>query len=128
MAARSQDKRRLGDFTTSPRVLVIAAIAVVVASAGVLAGIALLNLIRLATNIAYFHRLSFAEVDMGSIQLGPGTVLIPVIGALIVGLMARFGSERSVATVFPRPSKRSCSGAHGSTPRSRSSSPCPRRW
>ncbi|WP_089173784.1 chloride channel protein [Bosea sp. AS-1] len=94
MAARSQDKRRLGDFTTSPRVLVIAAIAVVVASAGVLAGIALLNLIRLATNIAYFHRLSFAEVDMGSIQLGPGTVLIPVIGALIVGLMARFGSEK----------------------------------
>ena len=31
MAARSHDDRRLGDFTTSPRVLVIAAIAVIVA-------------------------------------------------------------------------------------------------
>ncbi|MER9542810.1 hypothetical protein NKI72_11985 [Mesorhizobium sp. M0437] len=44
----------LRDFTTDARVLLIAGIAVVVATAGLFAGIALLKLIRLATNIAYF--------------------------------------------------------------------------
>src|SRR6476469_3584048 len=94
MAARSHDDRRLGDFTTSPRVLVIAAIAVIVATAGVLAGIALLALIRLATNIAYFGRFSVAEPDIAANQLGLAAVFIPVAGALLVGLIARFGSEK----------------------------------
>src|SRR6476469_3307617 len=94
MAARSHDDRRLGDFTTSPRVLVIAAIAVIVATAGVLAGIALLALIRLATNIAYFGRFSVAEPDIAANHLGIAAVFVPVAGALLVGLIARFGSEK----------------------------------
>jgi H+/Cl- antiporter ClcA/CBS domain-containing protein len=94
MADRSHDHRRLGDFTTSPRVLVIAAIAVVVASAGVLAGIALLALIRLFTNIAYFGRFSLAEPDLAATHLGVAAVFVPVAGALLVGLIARFGSEK----------------------------------
>ncbi|MGE0006402.1 MAG: chloride channel protein [Parvibaculaceae bacterium] len=94
MAARSQDQRRLGDFTTSPRVLVIAAIAVVVATAGVFAGIALLDLIRLVTNIAYFGRFSLADPDLTTSPLGLAAVLVPVVGGLVVGLMARYGSEK----------------------------------
>jgi hypothetical protein len=44
--------RHLGDFTTSPRVLFIAAIALVVGTGGVIGGAVLLNLIRLCTNVA----------------------------------------------------------------------------
>ncbi|TGQ04134.1 MULTISPECIES: chloride channel protein [unclassified Mesorhizobium] len=84
----------LRDFTTDPRVLVIAAIAVVVATAGLLAGIVLLQLIRLATNIAYFGQFSLAELKLEDSPLGLAAVVAPVIGALIIGLMARFGSEK----------------------------------
>jgi H+/Cl- antiporter ClcA len=84
----------LGDFTTDPRVLVIAAIAVVVATAGLFAGIVLLRLIRLATNIAYFGQFSLADLKLEDSPLGYAAVIVPVIGALIIGLMARFGSEK----------------------------------
>ncbi len=85
---------RLGDFTTSPRVLVIMAIAVVVGTAGVAAGVALLNLIRLFTNLAYFGRASLAVRSIAASPLGLAAALVPVGGAVIVGLMARYGSER----------------------------------
>ncbi|WGS20504.1 MULTISPECIES: chloride channel protein [unclassified Bradyrhizobium] len=85
---------RLGDFTTDPRVVVISAIAVVVASAGVIAGVVLLQLIRLATNIAYFGQFSFADLKLQDSPLGLWAVLVPVAGAFIIGLMARFGSEK----------------------------------
>ena len=85
---------RLGDFTTKPRVLVIGAIAVIVATAGVIAGIALLDLIGLFTNLAYFGRFSFTAPDLGQSPLGYAAVLVPVAGSLVVGLMARYGSDR----------------------------------
>jgi hypothetical protein len=49
--APRQGIRHLGDFTTSPRVLAISAIAIAVGTAGVIAGVVLLNLIRLCTNL-----------------------------------------------------------------------------
>ncbi|TPI65973.1 chloride channel protein [Mesorhizobium sp. B3-1-3] len=84
----------LRDFTTDPRVLLIAAIAVVVATAALFAGIVLMQLIRLATNIAYFGQFSLAELKLEDSPLGYAAVIVPVIGALIIGLMARFGSEK----------------------------------
>ncbi|MDG4879958.1 chloride channel protein [Mesorhizobium sp. WSM4884] len=84
----------LGDFTTDPRVLLIAAIAVVIATAGLFAGIVLLKLIRLATNIAYFGQFTLAELRLEDTPLGLAAVIVPVIGALIIGLMARFGSDK----------------------------------
>jgi H+/Cl- antiporter ClcA/CBS domain-containing protein len=87
-------RRRRGDFTTDPRVLLVAGIAVVAATGGVLAGVALLKLIRLATNIAYFGAFSFADLNIEKSPLGVWTVLVPVAGSLIIGLMARYGSEK----------------------------------
>jgi CIC family chloride channel protein len=86
--------RRLGDFTTEPRVLVISLIAVAVAVAALFAGIALLGLIRLCTNVAYLGQFSFADLNLGDRDLGLSSVLVPVAGALIVGLIARYGSEK----------------------------------
>lgn len=84
----------LGDFTTSPRVLLIAAIALVVGTAGVVAGVVLLDLITLVTNLAYFGRFTLAPLDLGHSPLGVAAVAVPVAGALIIGLMARYGSEK----------------------------------
>ncbi|WP_095087086.1 chloride channel protein [Mesorhizobium sophorae] len=84
----------LRDFTTDARVLLVAAIAVVVATAGLFAGIALLKLIRLATNIAYFGQFTLADLKLQDTPLGYASVVVPVIGALIIGVMARFGSEK----------------------------------
>ncbi|MGH6955708.1 MAG: chloride channel protein, partial [Caulobacteraceae bacterium] len=84
----------LGDFTTDPRVLTIAAIAVVVATAGVISGVILLKLIRLVTNLAYFGQFTLADLKLQHSPFGIWTVLIPVGGSLVVGLMARYGSEK----------------------------------
>jgi H+/Cl- antiporter ClcA len=75
-------------------VLLIAAIAMVVGTAGVIAGVSLLNLIRLCTNIAYFGRFSLGDLPLAASPLGAATIAVPVIGALIVGCMARYGSEK----------------------------------
>ncbi len=85
---------RLGDFTTRPRVLLISAIALVVGTGGVIAGVALLKLIRLCTNLAYFGHFTLAYLPLGHSPWGFAAVLVPVAGALVVGLMARYGSEK----------------------------------
>src|SRR5690348_15903381 len=84
--------RHLGDFTTSPRVLFIAAIALVVGTGGMVSGVVLLKLIRLATNLAYFGTLSLEHLRLGESPLGAFAILVPVVGALMIGLMARYGS------------------------------------
>ncbi|MBZ9741735.1 MULTISPECIES: chloride channel protein [unclassified Mesorhizobium] len=94
MKTHNSNPGHLRDFTTDARVLLVAAIAVVVATAGLFAGIALLKLIRLATNIAYFGQFSLAELKLQDTPLGLAAVVVPVIGALIIGLMARYGSEK----------------------------------
>jgi chloride channel protein, CIC family len=86
--------RRLGDFTTSPRVLWIASLAIAIGLASSLIALALLRLIGLFTNLFFFGRWSSALVSPAGNRLGPWEVLIPVAGALVIGVMARYGSER----------------------------------
>jgi CIC family chloride channel protein len=94
MKSAELERRQLGDFTTNPRVLLIAAIAIVVSSVSVAAGVVLLDLIRVCTNIAYFGRFSLADLKIVDTPLGLWAVLVPVAGSLIIGLMARYGSEK----------------------------------
>ncbi len=54
--------------------LLIAGIAVIVGTAGVLTGIVLLDLIRLSTNLAYFGRLSLVDLKLGHSPLGLAVV------------------------------------------------------
>lgn len=84
----------LGDFTTTRRVIVVAALAVGIGVAGAFLAKALLALIALATNLFFFARLSTAPVSPADAHLGPWLILIPVAGGLIIGLMARYGSDR----------------------------------
>jgi CIC family chloride channel protein len=85
---------RLRDFNADRRLLLLAAMALVVGTAGAVAAWALLHLINIATNLAYHHTLSAAPMGIDGHALGIGSVLIPVVGCLIIGLMARFGSEK----------------------------------
>jgi CIC family chloride channel protein len=54
----------------------------------------LLRLIGLFTNLFYFGRWSTAMVSPVGNHLGYYSVLVPVAGALVIGIMARYGSER----------------------------------
>jgi CIC family chloride channel protein len=84
----------LGDFTTSFRVLPIAGLAVVIGVFAAFVAAALLALIAFFTNLFFFQRLSTAAVSPVGHHLGPWVIVVPVVGALIIGLMARYGSER----------------------------------
>jgi H+/Cl- antiporter ClcA/CBS domain-containing protein len=84
----------LGDFRVGPRVLVVIAMSVVVGVSGVAAAWALSKLINLASNAAWFGTWSTEAHSIATTPLGPVRILIPVIGGLIVGLMARYGSEK----------------------------------
>src|SRR6476646_10676998 len=54
----------------------------------------LLWMIASVTNLAFYHRLSSAPAVPQGHHLGYWVVAVPVAGALIIGLMARFGSEK----------------------------------
>jgi CIC family chloride channel protein len=84
----------LSDFSTNHRVLLLSALAVVIGGISSLVAWALIWLIAAITNLAFYHRLSAAPVVPQGHHLGYWVVLVPVAGALIIGLMARFGSEK----------------------------------
>ena len=84
----------LGDFTATTRLIRISLIAIVLGGISTLLALVLLSLIGLFTNIFFYGRLSTALVSPAGSHLGPFIIAIPVIGGLIIGLMARFGSER----------------------------------
>jgi CIC family chloride channel protein len=84
----------LGDFTATSRLFPIAALAIVIGVVGAFVALALLRLIGFFTNLFYYGRWSTALVSPAGNHLGLFSVLVPIGGALIIGLMARYGSER----------------------------------
>jgi CIC family chloride channel protein len=93
---RSHDspERALGDFTTTRTILPLVPLAVVIGVLGAGISLALLDMIGFFTNLFYFQRLSVHLVSPYGNTLGVIAVVIPIGGGLIVGLMARFGSEQ----------------------------------
>jgi len=85
---------RLGDFTTDKRVVLLMGLAIPVGLASVAAAWALLRLIALCTNLAYHQQFSFKDQPITTGHLGLASVAIPVVGCLIIGFMARYGSEK----------------------------------
>jgi CIC family chloride channel protein len=72
-------------------------ISLLAALVGVIAGIVaflLYNLIGLFTNLSFYHVWSFHFRSPAENQLGPWVIVIPVIGGIIVGFMAKYGSEK----------------------------------
>ncbi len=84
----------LGDFTTTPRMIPIALIAIGIGVLSSFVAKALLALIALFTNLFYFQRFSLAAASPANHHLGAVSIVVPAIGALLIGLLARYGSER----------------------------------
>ena len=74
--------------------MMLAAAALIVGTGGALGAWLLLRAIAVATNLFWFGRLSAAPAAITDNMLGIGVIAVPVIGSLIVGVMARYGSER----------------------------------
>jgi H+/Cl- antiporter ClcA len=67
------------------------------AGIGLIAGLVayvLYKLIGLFTNLFFFHEWSTTFRSVGSHHLGAWVILVPVIGGLIVGVMAKYGSSK----------------------------------
>ncbi len=102
-----QDQRlaKLGDFTTDRRVGVIALMGIVAGTGGVAAGWVLLRLIAIVNNLAYFRIWSVRVLPPGGITAPMGhlplwTVFVPMVGVLIIGLMARCEHRKSRSTAY----------------------------
>ena len=89
-----QGPSKLSDFRTDRRVLLLCALALPIGVIGALVAKALLWLIAAITNLAFFQRLSTEAVTPQEHHLGAWVIVVPVAGALLIGLMARYGSEK----------------------------------
>jgi H+/Cl- antiporter ClcA/predicted transcriptional regulator len=93
-SGRKPALKELGDFTTTLRVIPISLLAIGIGIVSTYVAWLLLKLIGFFTNLAYFHRFSTSFVSPAGNQLGVYAVFVPIVGSLIVGLMARYGTER----------------------------------
>jgi H+/Cl- antiporter ClcA len=75
-------------------VWLLSGLALIIGAGATLLAVLLLRLIALATNLFYYHRFSSAPVSPAGSPLGHWMVVVPIIGGLLVGLMARFGSDK----------------------------------
>ncbi|ACA20099.1 Chloride channel core [Methylobacterium sp. 4-46] len=87
-------RRPLADFSADHRVVILLAMALVVGTGGAFAALALVKLIGLVTNLAWFGRLDAEPAGLAGAPRGAWMVLAPALGGLVIGLMARFGSEK----------------------------------
>ncbi len=91
---RGLPRREAADFSADSRMLLLIGMAGVTGAASTAAAYALVSLIALVSNLAWFGRISAAPVSLAAVDASWWVVAIPVLGGLIIGLMARFGSEK----------------------------------
>jgi chloride channel protein, CIC family len=84
----------LGDFTTTPRLLTVSGLAIGIGALSAVVALGLLKLIGLFTNVFFYQRIDTSMVSPVGHHLGWLVMFVPVLGGLIIGLMARYGSER----------------------------------
>ncbi len=85
---------RLGDFDVRPRMLLICGLALPVGAVAAVVADALLKLIGLITNAVFYQRFATSLVAPGAGHHAWWIILAaPVVGGLIVGIMARYGSD-----------------------------------
>ena len=72
-------------------------VSLLAAAIGIMAGIIaylLYNLIGFFTNLFFYHRISFAFLSARNNHIGLLVIVTPVVGGIIVGIMARYGSDK----------------------------------
>ena len=90
----STSTHRRGDFALDARLLRIATLAAVIGAASTVAARVLLDLIRFFTNLFFFQDFSLADRSPAGHTMGAWVIAVPVLGGLVIGLIARYGSEK----------------------------------
>jgi len=95
MATTSLNKAAPSPLSTPRRrLLMLSLLAALVGVAAGFAAYGLYAMIRVVSNLAFYQTLSMADMPPSHNHLGLWILPLPVIGALIVGLMAKYGSEK----------------------------------
>jgi len=85
----------LRDFTVDRRVWLLTGVALFIGAGAAALAVFLLRAIAFATNAFYYHRLSLAMVGPAGSPLSPWIIpLVPVVGGLLVGFLAHYGSDK----------------------------------
>jgi len=88
---------RLSDFTQDRRIILLSLLSLVIGLFSTLAAAMLLALIAFISNLCFFHTVSFQLLPLTAQQihhLGGWVILLPAVGGLIIGFMARYGSDK----------------------------------
>ena len=85
---------RLGDYSADRRMVLLCLMSLPVGTAAAASAWLLLHLISFFTNLFWFGQLSWDAAEITDAAVGPVAILIPIAGALIIGIMARFGSKK----------------------------------
>jgi CIC family chloride channel protein len=85
---------RLADFTRDKRVLILSLLALIIGALSAVVADALVWLIAVITNVAFYRRFSSVFQSPDHHRLGYWVVVVPVVGGLVIGLIARYGSEK----------------------------------
>src|ERR1700728_2977248 len=93
----------LRDFTVDRRVWLLSGVAIGIGACATVLAVLLLRCIALFTNLFYYHRLSTVGVSPAWSPLGYLMVVVPVLCGVLVGLMARFGSDKIRGHGIPEP-------------------------
>ncbi len=94
MAIRTESSSLTDSQPAQFRIVLVSFLA---AGIGLVAGLvayALYKLIGLFTNLFFFHEWSTTFRSVGSHHLGAWVILVPVVGGLVVGVMAKYGSSK----------------------------------
>src|SRR4051812_33025730 len=91
-AERVED--RLADFTRDWRILLLSLFALVIGCASAFVAYVLVWLISVITGLAFFQRFSTEMLSPEHNRLGLLVIAVPAIGGLVIGLLARYGSEK----------------------------------
>ena len=76
------------------RMVLVSFLSAAIGLAAGLIAFALYKLIGLFTNLVFYHRWSAEFVSARAHTLGPWVIVVPVVGGLIVGIMAKYGSPK----------------------------------
>ncbi len=85
----------LRDFTVDSRTWLLSGVALFIGTGAAALAVVLLRAIALATNAFYYHRLSLSMVGPAGSTDSPWIMpLVPIVGGLLVGLLAHYGSDK----------------------------------
>ena len=84
----------LADFTRDKRVIILSGMALIIGAISALVAYVLVWLIAVITNFAFYQQFSSVFQSPDHHQLGYWVVLVPIVGGVIIGLMARYGSDK----------------------------------